>query len=370
MRKSDGGAGYTLITGGAGFVGSNLADALLRDGERVVVADNLSRDGVRHNAAWLREEHGDRVRIERVDVRDAERMRPLVRGARTVFHLAAQVAVTTSIDDPAEDLETNVLGTFHVLEAARSMERPPALLFTSTNKVYGGLEEVAVERGGAGYRYADGRRGIGEDAPLDFHSPYGCSKGAADQYVRDYARIYGLPTVVFRMSCIYGRRQFGTEDQGWVAHFARALLGRRPITVFGDGHQVRDVLWVDDLVRAMRAATGRIGEVAGEVFNIGGGPENAVSVSGVIERLREATGRAGKVRHADWRPGDQRIYVSDTRKAERLLGWTPRVGAEEGLERLVAWLREARLEELDEVTPLVPAAPRAAAGSPLARAAR
>jgi CDP-paratose 2-epimerase len=262
---------HTLITGGAGFVGSNLADALLSAGEKVIVADNFSREGVRLNAAWLRRKHGERVRVETVDVRDAARIRPLVRESKAVFHLAAQVAVTTSLVDPALDLETNVLGTFNVLEAARTMLNPPAVLFTSTNKVYGGMEEVAVEMNDGRYRYADGRRGVSEEARLDFHSPYGCSKGAADQYVHDYARIYGLPTVVFRMSCIYGTRQFGTEDQGWVAHFARALLGGEPVTIYGDGHQVRDILWIDDLVRLMRAAMDGIDTVAGEVFNVGGG---------------------------------------------------------------------------------------------------
>ncbi len=340
---------YTLITGGAGFIGSNLAHALLSEGDRVVIVDNLSRDGVRNNAQWLRREHGGRVCLEKADIRDAERITPLVRGARRVFHLAAQVAVTTSMEDPAGDLETNLLGTFHILEAARRCAEPPPILFTSTNKVYGGLEDVEVRLDGDVYRYGDGRRGIGEAAPLDFHSPYGCSKGAADQYVRDYSRIYGVPTIVFRMSCIYGTRQFGTEDQGWVAHFARSMLAGNPITVFGDGCQVRDVLWIGDLVAAMRSAMDRIHEISGEIFNIGGGAENSVSVRAVIDRLMEATGQDVPVLTAPWRAGDQRIYVSDTTKAERMLGWKPRTGWEEGMERLVAWLREA-----DLATPVIP----------------
>jgi len=347
MRKRE----YTLITGGAGFVGCNLADALLAEGEPVVALDNLSRAGVQHNARWLRDKHGDRVRVEKADVRDADKVRHLVQGAKQVFHLAAQVAVTTSLEDPALDLQTNVVGTFNVLEAARSMLNPPPVLFTSTNKVYGGMEEVRTELHGDAYRYADGRRGVTEAAPLDFHSPYGCSKGAADQYVRDYARIFGLPTVVFRMSCVYGTRQFGTEDQGWVAHFARSILGGEPITVYGDGCQVRDVLWVEDLVRAMRLAMSRIDSVAGEVFNLGGGAENAVSVRGVIDRIGEIAGREVPVLMADWRPGDQRVYVSDTAKVERTLGWKQSVGWEEGLERLVGWLRDA-----DLATPVLPLA--------------
>lgn len=356
---------YTLITGGAGFVGSNVADALLRAGERVVVADNFSREGVRLNAQWLTRTHGERVRVEQADVRDAEQMRLLVAGARQVFHFAAQVAVTTSLEDPALDLRTNILGTFNLLEAARALRNPPPLLFTSTNKVYGGMDSVAVERGPHGYRYADGRRGVGEDTPLDFHSPYGCSKGAADQYVHDYARIFGLRTVVLRMSCIYGTRQFGTEDQGWVAHFARALLRGDPVTIYGDGHQVRDILWIDDLVEAMRTAMEQIDAVTGEVFNIGGGLENAVSVRGVVRRLREITGSTVPAHTADWRPGDQRVYISDNSKIGRLLGWAPRTPWRTGLERLVGWLREARLdgavEPAAEIEPVGAAARLAAA---------
>jgi CDP-paratose 2-epimerase len=343
---------HVLVTGGAGFVGSNLADALLADGERVVVADNFSRAGVRLNAQWLRQRHGSRVRIETLDVRDAGAVRAVVDGAKAVYHFAAQVAVTTSLVDPRDDLETNVHGTFNVLEAARAQAVPPPVVFTSTNKVYGGLDDVPVTLGPDGrYAYADGRPGIAEDAPLDFHSPYGCSKGAADQYVHDYARIFGVPTVVFRMSCIYGTRQFGTEDQGWVAHFARALLRGEGITLFGDGCQVRDVLWVDDLVRALREAVRRIDAVAGEVFNVGGGPANAVSVAEVIARLGEITGVEVPVARADWRPGDQRIYVSDPRKAERLLGWRPETPWRAGLSRLVEWLEGAELDAVPAAAP-------------------
>jgi CDP-paratose 2-epimerase len=349
MLKRD----YTLITGGAGFIGSNLAHALLSAGETVVIADNLSRDGVRLNAKWLQREHGTRVQIEKLDIRDRDRIGSLVRGARRVYHLAAQVAVTTSVEDPLHDLETNLLGTFNILEAARSVAEPPPILFTSTNKVYGELAEIDIALRDGNYAYADGRRGIDEGTPLDFHSPYGCSKGAADQYVRDYARIYGVPTVVFRMSCIYGTRQFGTEDQGWVAHFARSLLSGTPITVYGDGHQVRDVLWVGDLVVAMRRAMERIGRLSGEVFNIGGGEQNTVSVRGVIDTLAEIAGLEVPVLSAPWRPGDQRVYVSDTTRAASLLEWQPATPWHEGLRRLVGWLREANLE-----TPVIPLRPR------------
>jgi CDP-paratose 2-epimerase len=299
------------------------------------------------------------VRIETVDVTDAAPVAALVRESRQVYHLAAQVAVTTSLVDPRLDLGTNVLGTFNVLEAARTLPDPPAVLFTSTNKVYGTIDDVPVELGADGYRYADGRRGITERQPLDFHSPYGCSKGAADQYVHDYARIYGLPTVVFRMSCIYGTRQFGTEDQGWVAHFARALRAGDPLTVYGDGHQVRDVLWIDDLVRALRAAMERIDDVAGEVFNIGGGPENTVSVRRVIQALQRLTNADARVAYDDWRPGDQKVYVSDAARAEALLGWRPEVSWWEGLDRLVAWLEEGWPMEALPAVPVFAADPAA-----------
>ncbi len=333
-----------LITGGAGFIGSNLADALLSDGQRVIVADTLSRPGVDRNAEWLAGRHGSRVEIERVDVADRDALRPLVERAGAVYHLAAQVAVTTSVEDPEEDLRANLLGTFNLLEIARSRPDPPPILFTSTNKVYGSLAGIPVESGERGYRFADGRSGVDEGTPLDFHSPYGCSKGAADQYVRDYARIYGIPTVVFRMSCIYGRRQWGNEDQGWVAHFARALLAGDAIRIFGDGHQVRDILWIDDLVDAMRRAMDRIGTTAGEVFNIGGGPGNAVSVLEVVHALAEILDRQVPLEMEPWRPGDQRIFVTDNTKLERALGWRPTTSSRAGLERLAAWLEEELAE--------------------------
>jgi CDP-paratose 2-epimerase len=333
--------GYTLITGGAGFVGSNLADSLLRDGEDVVVLDNLSRPGVERNAQWLKARHGDLLRIEVQDVEDAAAVSRAVAGARRVYHLAAQVAVTTSLEDPAEDLRSNLLGTFNVLEAARRRSEPPPLLFTSTNKVYGGLDGYPVDKDGDRYVFADGVAGVDENAPLDFHSPYGCSKGAADQYVRDYARIFEVPSVVFRMSCIYGRRQWGTEDQGWVAHFGRAMLAGEPITIYGDGHQVRDILWIDDLVAAMRHALDHHERTAGEIYNVGGGPANAVTVRQVVDRLLKITDADLPVAMGDWRPGDQRIYISDTGKLERDLDWAPRVSADEGLERLVEWLEQS-----------------------------
>jgi CDP-paratose 2-epimerase len=339
--------GYSLITGGAGFVGSNLADALLSDGEKVVVLDNLSRPGVDRNAEWLKAKHGPSLTVEVESVEDASAVSRLVAGARRIYHLAGQVAVTTSIQNPLEDFRTNLLGTFNILEAARRRKDPPPVLFTSTNKVYGGLEQIEIEKAGDRYIFAGGVRGVDESTPLDFHSPYGCSKGGADQYVRDYARIFGVPSVVFRMSCIYGTRQWGTEDQGWVAHFGRAILSGEPITIFGDGHQVRDILWVDDLIRAMRGVLEHTDRTAGEIYNIGGGPENAVTVRQVVDQLMEVTGLEGPIAMDEWRPGDQRVYISDTGKLNEAIGWRPSVGVRQGLERLVEWLEVAAQTEGD-----------------------
>lgn len=330
-----------LVTGGAGFIGCNLADALLRDGEDVTVVDNLSRPRTDQNLSWLQERHGDKLRFLRSDIRDAAAMVEAVAGHDVVYHLAGQVAVTTSVLDPRADFETNALGTLNVLEAARTAARPPIVLFASTNKVYGGMEHVRIVEEEQRYRYADLPNGVGETELLDFHSPYGCSKGAADQYVRDYARIYGLKTVVLRQSCIYGPRQFGVEDQGWAAHFAIAAVMDRPISIFGNGKQVRDMLYVDDLVAAYRQAVARIDTVAGRIYNIGGGPSNTISIwSEFGPLLEKLTGETSEVRYDDWRPGDQPIYVGDITKARQDLDWRPTVGVEQGLARLVAWITE------------------------------
>jgi CDP-paratose 2-epimerase len=327
-----------LITGGAGFIGANLADALAAQGAEVLVFDNLSRSGVEVNWEWLRARHPG-IRLAREDVRDAGALRRAVRGVDRIYHFASQVAVTTSVTDPRTDFEINLLGAFNALEAAR-VEAPHAgFFFTSTNKVYGGMEDVAVERRGDRYEYVDLPRGIAETHPLDFHSPYGCSKGGADQYVRDYHRIYGLPTVVFRMSCIYGPLQRGNEDQGWVAHFARRALDGGGLSIYGDGRQVRDILYVGDLVRAFLTAGEHLERTAGRVYNIGGGAENTVSLRELIRMLEERCRVTIPVKSHDWRPGDQRIYVSDIRRAEREFGWRPRVGTDEGVGRLVEWLR-------------------------------
>ncbi|MBV8632258.1 MAG: GDP-mannose 4,6-dehydratase [Silvibacterium sp.] len=316
-----------LITGGAGFIGSNLAERLLTDPRtRVRIFDNFSRQGVQHNIKWLQSlGAGKRLEIVEGDVRDTLAVRRTAADANEIYHLAAQVAVTTSVEDPATDFEVNVRGTFNMLEAARLSGRRPFVLFTSTNKVYGSLERLSVEVEGAHYRASlPNFCGVNESEPLDFHSPYGCSKGAADQYVRDYARIYGLPTVVFRMSCIAGPRQFGNEDQGWVAHFLYSVLAQRPITIYGNGCQVRDVLHVADLMDAMMAARDAVTRTRGQVFNLGGGMDRAISVIEMLRQIEEKTGCPLHRRYKQVRPGDQPLYVSDTGKMERYTGWTAR----------------------------------------------
>lgn len=331
----------TLITGGAGFIGSNLAHRLLASGRRVRVLDNLSRPGVEQNLQWLRQQHGNLLEFQRADVRDAAAVQQAVQGAQQVFHFAAQVAVTTSLESPREDFEVNALGTLNVLEAARSRAVPPPVILTSTNKVYGGLEDLQLSVQGQRYLPVDeavAARGIGEHRPLDFHSPYGCSKGTADQYVCDYARSYGMTTLVFRMSCIYGPRQFGTEDQGWVAHFILRALHDERITLYGDGMQVRDVLFVDDLVDAFLLAEQHAHRLKGRAFNMGGGPRNAISLQDLLDRIAQLHGKRPPVALDAWRTGDQRYYVSDTRAFEKETGWKARVAADEGIARLFDWL--------------------------------
>lgn len=331
-----------IVTGSAGFIGSafvrSMADA---PGVTTIGVDNLSRRGASANLAWLRE-HAANHLFEQLDITSASEMDDLLRrhaDADAVIHLAAQTAVTTSVADPRHDFDTNALGTLNVLEAVRHHAPSAVVLFASTNKVYGSLEHEQTIKGDGRYELADRPRGISEACPLDFHSPYGCSKGAADQYVRDYARIYGMRTVVFRQSCIYGPRQYGVEEQGWVAWFAIAAATGAPITVFGDGFQVRDLLWVDDLCQLYQSAITNIDRVSGQVYNVGGGAPNARSVQDVLRTLETLFGRPLGAAHGPWRSGDQRIFVADTARITRDLGWAPRVGVEEGVARLVEWVR-------------------------------
>ncbi len=326
-----------LITGGAGFIGSNLAERLLTEpGVRVRIFDDLSRSGVQHNLTWLQGlPSGDRLEFVQGDVRHAGEVYAAAHDADEIYHLAAQVAVTTSIDDPRSDFEVNAAGTFHVLEAARRSGRRPFVLFTSTNKVYGSLHGVPVKVAGSRYVATDRSFcGVKESEVLDFHSPYGCSKGAADQYVRDYARIYDLPTVVFRMSCIAGPRQFGTEDQGWVAHFLYSVLERRPITVYGDGFQVRDILHVHDLIDGMMAARSAQDRTTGEIYNLGGGLERAVSIVEMLDAIAAETGMKPVIRYDGTRPGDQPLYISDTSKLTAHTGWKARRSCVETLKAI------------------------------------
>ena len=336
---------HALITGGAGFIGTNLAHRLLSSGIRVRILDNLSRRGVEQNLEWLRDKYSGRFEFRVGDVRKPVDVEAAVKGVDHVFHFAAQVAVTSSLTDPVTDFEINARGTLNVLEAIRRQSHPPGIIFTSTNKVYGALSDVPLEKQGARYiPLGAAQNGIDETRPLDFHSPYGCSKGAADQYVLDYARIYEIPSVVFRMSCIYGPHQFGNEDQGWLAHFMIHALNQSPLTIYGDGAQVRDVLFVEDLVEAFLLAESRIHEISGRPFNIGGGPANSLSLIELTRALERIGLPKLRTRMEPWRSGDQRYYVSDTRSFQAATGWRPQVSVREGIARLHDWFDSLRPE--------------------------
>ncbi|PDS99495.1 NAD-dependent dehydratase [Rhizobium sp. S9] len=335
------GAAPIIVTGGSGFVGCNLADRLLSDGEDVVILDNLARSGVDQNLSWLKERHGGRVHPVLADVRDLLGIEAAFRDAKAVFHYAAQTAVTTSLVDPLEDFETNARGTLNVLESVRRAGKRAPVIFASTNKVYGALGDLGMIELDDRYLPEDEtirRQGIGEDRPLDFCTPYGCSKGVADQYILDYAKSYGIPAAVLRMSCIYGPRQFGTEDQGWVAHFLIRALGGEPISIYGDGKQVRDILHVDDAVAAYRLLLSNIERVSGKAFNLGGGPRNAVSVLAVLREIEVLAGRPVETSFGPWRAGDQLYFVADTTRLEQETGWQAGIGWRHGLRHLAEWL--------------------------------
>ncbi len=336
-----------LVTGGAGFIGANLVDRLAGEGQRVRIYDALTRPGVEANLRWLQDRHGEAIEFIHADIRDADRLSAAAADAQAVFHYAAQVAVTTSMLDPVDDFQINIQGTLNLLEALRKRGDGTPLIFASTNKVYGDLADLDFALEDEAYRPVDPAiraHGISEARPLDFHTPYGVSKGAADQYVLDYARSFGVPTCVLRMSCIYGRRQMGTEDQGWVAHFLIRALEGKPITLYGDGYQVRDILDVGDAVEAYVQAWRRIDTVKGRAFNLGGGAANAVSLRQLLAHMATLIGREVDVSYADWRAGDQRYFVADTRAAEAALGLG--LGAKldwrEGVAKLARWLSEER----------------------------
>ena len=344
MRKAAEKFRSVLIFGGAGFIGSNLAHQLLESTDaKVHVFDNLSRFGVRHNLATLQKAAGGsgRLQITVGDIRDQAMVERAVRPATEIYHFAAQVAVTSSVSDPRHDFEVNLQGTLNILEAVRKHGRRPFLLFTSTNKVYGGLDSHALVSSATRHSFRD-ISGVSESQPLDFHSPYGCSKGAADQYVRDYARMYDIPAVVFRMSCIAGPRQFGNEDQGWVAHFLYSALRELPVVIYGDGRQLRDVLCVHDLVKAIQAARENCERTRGQIYNLGGGPANTVSLLELMAMIEELTGRKLAMRLDEPRPGDQLVYVTDFSKLVRDTGWQPEYGVAQTLQVIHDWWKKNR----------------------------
>jgi CDP-paratose 2-epimerase len=331
-----------LIFGGAGFIGSNLAHHLLtRTSAQVHIFDSLVRRGVQHNLDWLKEVAGssNRLRVTIGDVRERALVESVVDGATEIYHFAAQVAVTTSVIDPRLDFEVNLGGTFNILDAARRAGNKPFILFTSTNKVYGDLGLGEPMRQPGRYVYP-GHNGVSESQPLDFHSPYGCSKGAADQYVRDFGRIYGIPTIVLRMSCIAGPRQFGTEDQGWVAHFLYSALQQRPIVIYGDGRQVRDVLCVHDLIRAIDLLQESQATTAGQIYNIGGGLQNTTSLRELVTHIEKMTGQKLEITSADSRPGDQLVYITDFTQLRLATGWSPEINIHETLRMLNAFWQQ------------------------------
>lgn len=334
-----------LITGGAGFIGSNLTDHFLEKGSEVIIFDNLSRRNVEKNLDWLKEKHKKGLSFVKGDVRDYSSLQSVCKDVDVIFHTAAQVAVTTSVKNPREDFAVNVLGTFNVLEAVRNSNTNPIIIYTSTNKVYGNnVNNIPLREKETRYEFADPKfkNGIPEDFPTDAneHTPYGCSKYTGDLYMRDFHDIFGLKTIIFRMSCTYGLHQYGNEDQGWVAHFVISSFLNKPLMIYGDGKQVRDILFVDDLIRAFELSIKNIRKTNGQVFNIGGGPENTISLLELLDMLKNF-GLKLKISFDDWRPADQKVYISDIRRAKGF-GWKPQISSKEGVGRLHDWVSENR----------------------------
>ncbi|MCD6355736.1 MAG: GDP-mannose 4,6-dehydratase [Anaerolineaceae bacterium] len=333
-------ANNILITGGAGFIGSNFARRHILLGDNVTIFDNLSRKGATENLSWIKAQAPERkFQFIQGDVRDFGSLQEVVKEKDIIIHLAAQVAVTSSVTDPYNDFRINAEGTFNILETVRRGGNKPLVIFASTNKVYGEIKDVAVVEEKTRYAFNNLPFGISENQLLDFHSPYGCSKGCGDQYVRDFARIYGIPSVVFRQSCIYGIRQFGVEDQGWLAWFVIAAVLGKPITIYGDGKQVRDVLFIDDLMDAYDLAIENKNKAYGWIFNIGGGIDNSISIwrefGPILENIH---GNKINVNYKNWRPGDQKIYISDISKIKKEFGWSPKISVKSGIARLYKWV--------------------------------
>lgn len=329
-----------LITGGAGFIGINAAFYYLKKGYEILILDNFSRKGSNFNIDWIKKNKSEKLRIITVEIKsDQKKINEIVKNTDIILHLAAQVAVTSSVIDPRNDFEINALGTFNLLEAVRNSGNNPIFIYSSTNKVYGELKDLKILEKSTRYEFENLKYGVSEERILDFHSPYGCSKGTADQYVRDYNRIYGLNTIVFRQSCIFGPRQFGMEDQGWVAWFIIALMNNKDITIYGNGKQVRDLLYIDDLVSAYDLAVENINKTRGQIYNIGGGYKNTISVwlefKPILEKLFK---RKINVKSSEWRLGDQPIFVSDIRKAKKDFGWEPKIKVEDGIKKLYEWV--------------------------------
>ena len=318
-----------LITGGAGFIGTNAAQFFLPEAEKIIVLDNFLRPTSKKNADYLKKLSA-KIEIYPESILNTSLLEKLSSKVDVIIHLAGQVAVTTSLDSPQNDFEINAVGSFSLLECVRKYNPKAVIVYASTNKVYGDLEEVKINK----------KKGVDESTPVDFYSPYGCSKGAADMYMRDYSRSFGLKTVVFRQSCIYGPWQYGVEDQGWLAFFTRQILNENIITIFGNGKQVRDLLYVDDLLKAYSFAIEKIHEIRGEVFNIGGGPENALSLVEAIDKLEAVSGKKAKVSFGKKRIGDQDFFVSNNNKLGKKLDWKVNIKVDDGLSRMMKWCKK------------------------------
>jgi len=329
-----------LITGGCGFIGTNATAFYLKGGNEVISFDNLSRAGSEENLGWLKNQ-GKKFIFVKGDLRDYKKLFKTFKKYRPdlVLHLAGQTTMVDSVKNPREDFEINALGTFNVLEAMKEIKSKAVMIYSSTNKVYGDLSYVPVVEQKKRYSYR-GIKGINEHFPLDFHGPYGCSKGCGGQYTIDYARIFGLNTIVFRQSGIYGPHQFGIEEQGWLAWFCNSMLFEKPVTIYGDGKQVRDVLFIDDLLRAFQLAAKNIKKTKGSVFNIGGGPQFSLSIWELFDIIEKLSGKKFNYKFGPWRPGDQKIYISDIKKAKREFDWVPKIPPKEGVKKLYNWISQ------------------------------
>ena len=331
-----------LITGGAGFIGSNTVHYFANKGWNVYLLDNLSRKGSEENLKWLQSRENYSFIFKKIDIRDKRDIDKLFKENNfdALIHLAAQVAVTDSIDNPREDLDTNIIGTFNLLESIRKYSPNTTMINASTNKVYGSLDDYDLIEMDLSYKFKSHPNGISESSMLDFHSPYGCSKGSADQYVIDYARVYDIKATTFRQSCIYGPRQFGSQDQGWISWFIISSLSKQAINIYGNGKQVRDILYIDDLVHAYDLAISKPSNIKGEAFNIGGGSENSISLIECINMISEILDKKVEYNFSDPRLGDQKIFVSDNNKISELLNWEPTVSIKKGISSLLKWTKK------------------------------